>query len=120
MNMKLLLGAALMLSALSANALSTVNKNSEGGLVVEELKTKKVTATDEGAGCRTKEELRFAYNNRNVLHQMYGTKRCALIEKGDKLDLVEGSHDKEKGIVQIYGGFGVFFYVPAYVFGLGD
>ena len=117
MNMKILLSAALLLTAMSANADTTITRGANGGLVVHEIKTERVTAVDEGAGCRTLEELTLAHKTPAVMQQMFGTKRCGIINVGDKLNLVTDANTGNKSVVKVYVADGLFFYVPGYVFG---
>ena len=117
MNMKTVLGTALMLIAVSANADTTITRGANGGLVVHEIKTERVTAVDEGAGCRTLEELTLAHKTPAVMQHMFGTKRCGIINVGDKLNLVTGANTGNKSVVKVYVADGLFFYVPGYIFG---
>ena len=117
MNMKSVLGAALMLAAVSAFADTTITRGANGGLVAHEIKTERVTAVDEGAGCRTLEELTLAHKTPAVMQQMFGTKRCGIVNVGDKLNLVTDANTGNKSVVKVYVADGLFFYVPGYVFG---
>jgi hypothetical protein len=117
MNMKIVLSAALLLTAMSANADTSITRGADGGLIVHEIKTESVTAVDEGAGCRTLEELTLAHKTPAVMKHMFGTKRCGIINVGDKLNLVIGANTGNKSVVKVYVADGLFFYVPGYVFG---
>ena len=117
MSMKSVLGAALMLAAVSAFADTTITRGATGGLVAHEIKTERVTAVDEGAGCRTLEELTLAHQNPQVMKHMFGTHRCGIINVGDKLNLVTDANTGNKSVVKVYVADGLFFYVPGYVFG---
>lgn len=117
MNMRILLSAALLMAAVSANADVIVHRVDDGSVVAKEVKTTPVVAVDEGAGCRTLEELTLAHKTPAVMKQMFGTKRCGIINVGDKLNLVTDANTGNKSVVKVYVADGLFFYVPGYVFG---
>ncbi|MNE05352.1 hypothetical protein D3C80_979110 [compost metagenome] len=94
-----------------------VGRGNDGSIIVQDIKTKPVTAVAQGAGCVTVTELKLGYRDFAVLGHMFGTKRCARIDSGDKLQLVEGSHVEGNPLVKIYQAPDVLFYVPGYVFG---
>ena len=111
-----LLGACTMHAA-PVMADARIGRANDGSVVVQEIKTTPVTAVAQGAGCVTVNELKLGYRDFAVLGHMFGTKRCARIDKGDKLQLVQGSHVEGNPLVKIYEAPDVFFYVPGYVFG---
>jgi hypothetical protein len=94
-----------------------IDRTTGGGYVAETVKTTKIIAKAQGAGCLTVEELTLGYKNFEVLKHLMGTGRCGIIEVGDTLELVDGSHVKGKPLVKIYAGHGEFMYTPGYIFG---
>lgn len=120
MSLESVLAASLVVAALSTtptHADTTVKHSKDGGVVIHEVKTTPVVAVDQGAGCRTLQELTLAHQNPQVMKHMFGTHRCGIIEVGDKLNLVTDAHTGNDSVVQVYVGEGLFFYVPGYVFG---